>query len=114
MFGLMLAVEAVPNPDFTTLAVLVITGLGAAVSVLTTWLLRLALATKVPKIVWPIVALVLGWVSTYVGALIAGGTLSPIPGALAGLSAIVIRDWLALLKEQGIASVADGSKIKLI
>lgn len=104
------AAGAIAPPDWTALGIAVITGLSGAATILITWGARWLMATKIPKVIWPIVAFGLGYLATYLSGLTG---LDPLWGAVVGFGSVVVRDLIALFAANGLSAAALGAKIKL-
>lgn len=98
--------QAIPAFDWGAFGVNVIQALVPVVTSLAIWLGRVALE-RIPRVLIPIVAVVLGTGFDMLTAYVSGGVFNPVVGALLGASAVWLHQIISLIDEFGLKSRAE-------
>lgn len=103
MLGAVLLLQAVPAFDWSVFGVNLIQAVVPVVTSLAIWG-GSALLAKTPRVLIPIVAVVLGTGLDLLTAYISGGVFNPVVGALLGASSVWLRELINTYAEHGLAS----------
>lgn len=98
-----LLLQAVPVFDWTAFGVNAIQAVVPVVTTLAIWA-GTALLTKTPRVVIPIVAVILATGLDLVVAYVSGGTFNPVVGALLGASSVWLRELVSTYAQHGLSS----------
>lgn len=111
MLEALLLLQAVPPFDWSGFQLKLIEALVPIVTTLVIWAAR-ALLEKTPRMLIPIIAVLLGTGLDALTGYISGGTFNPVIGGLLGAAAVWIHQFISVWAEFGMQSRAESQTKK--